>query len=394
MKIIEIATGYTPIPAKVGAATEIVVENLVKSFNSLHVVNELIDIRYSNQKHILAEDIEGSKIHKITLPKWLSKIEDKGIVHLIRRVLYSLKLGFYIKKYIKQQNNNGELLILHFHNQFNFFFTFIIARREIQKCNVKTLYTIHTPNWSHLNYIPKRLIVEKISIIKADIVISLTQVIKKNILELLKIDSDKIWVIKNGVNVNEYAPLLNVCKENTILNVGSICERKNQLGTIKAVMDFLVDENYRFVFAGKIIDNHYYNKILDFIDNYNLSKNVEYLGEVKPGVGLNKLYNSSMFYVSHSRQEAFSLVILESMAAGLPVILSSSFESFFDKDDNIRKAVKFVSDDKICSHLKMLSRNKFRYNQYIEKQLECINEYYTWDSIAKLMIDKLVDIKI
>ena len=45
MKIYEIATGYTPIPAQMGAATEIVVEELTRSFLKNGENVEIIDIK-------------------------------------------------------------------------------------------------------------------------------------------------------------------------------------------------------------------------------------------------------------------------------------------------------------------------------------------------------------
>ena len=45
MKIYEIGTGYTPIPAQMGAATEIVVEELTRSLRRNGEPAEIIDIK-------------------------------------------------------------------------------------------------------------------------------------------------------------------------------------------------------------------------------------------------------------------------------------------------------------------------------------------------------------
>ena len=45
MKIIEVGTGYTSIPANMGAATEIVVEELAKIFEKEKVNYEIFDIK-------------------------------------------------------------------------------------------------------------------------------------------------------------------------------------------------------------------------------------------------------------------------------------------------------------------------------------------------------------
>ena len=45
MTIYEIGTGYTPIPARMGAATEIVVEELTRAFQKQNAPVQIIDIK-------------------------------------------------------------------------------------------------------------------------------------------------------------------------------------------------------------------------------------------------------------------------------------------------------------------------------------------------------------
>ena len=49
MKIYEIGTGYTPIPAQVAAATESIVEELTKAFMAQNINVEIIDICAQNR---------------------------------------------------------------------------------------------------------------------------------------------------------------------------------------------------------------------------------------------------------------------------------------------------------------------------------------------------------
>ncbi len=395
MKIIEIATGYTQMPAKIGAATEIVIENLLKGFNNLQIENELIDISFSAQEQNLENYLSGTRIHKISIPNWLNRIKDKGIVHLLRRVIYSVKVGYFLKKYLKRQSTQ-ESIYIHFHNQFNFFFVFIIARGIIRQRGVDLLYTIHTPSWSADKTPPRKLLLEKFAISHADTVISLTTLIRDNILKYVKnLKSGKLAVIPNGVDSADYYPLNTDKKQNQILNIGSVCERKSQLETIMALKKFLKKESFKLVFAGKIIEPQYFQRIKNYIEENNLHDHVVYKGEVEPGPELNKLYNVSKLYVSHSKQEAFvSLVILESMAAGLPVILSSSFDSFLDKDDVIRETVKIVSDEDFYHQVKRIIECESYSRQYADSQRRLINQYYTWGAIVEKMIKEISDKKI
>jgi len=384
MKIIEIGTGYTSIPAKIGAATEIVIENLLREWGEQNVDLELIDVSFDGVKHNKSYNY---KRNEIKLHSFFCKNKDKSFFHILKRIVYSVKLGFFIKKHLSR---NQENIILHFHNQFNFVLTLLIANKIYRKSNIKWVYTVHTPGWPFFKKIPKSLFLEKYSILKADMVISLTKNIKSKLIDLVgKNIEDKIVVIPNGVSREIYHPLENLKKENIILNIGSICERKNQLGSIIALKVFLTSNNYKFVFAGKIVDIAYYEKIKEYLKENNLETKVQYIGEVSPGEELNLLYNKSKIYLSHSLQEAFiSLVVLESMSSGLPVLLSNSFKNFIDTNNPINKALLIVEDDVMQTEIEKLLNDDGIKQELISKQINCIDEYFTWNQISKKSIEK------
>lgn len=114
MKIYEIGTGYTPIPAQMGAATEIVVEELTRSFLKNGEKVEIIDI---------ASDTRAQTelpIREVKVPSFFMRDDvSLGIVHKLKRVVYSVALANQIKKILK---NSDEEIVLHFHNQYNMFF--------------------------------------------------------------------------------------------------------------------------------------------------------------------------------------------------------------------------------------------------------------------------------
>ena len=116
MKIIEIGTGYTPIPAQMGAATEIVVEELTRAFLKIGQDVEIVDI--SAQKR--AE--HDLPIQEVKVPRCFTKTDvSLGIMHKLKRVVYSLALAKHLKKILKSAQ---EKVVLHFHNQYNAFFFF------------------------------------------------------------------------------------------------------------------------------------------------------------------------------------------------------------------------------------------------------------------------------
>ena len=123
MKIYEIATGYTSIPATISAATEIVIEQLTTAMISNGKDVEIIDIRDKNRKDT------NLKIDEVAVPSFLTSTDTSlGIIHKLKRVIYSISLAGKLKKILKKTNDK---VVFHFHNQYNmFFFLKLTGKKE------------------------------------------------------------------------------------------------------------------------------------------------------------------------------------------------------------------------------------------------------------------------
>ena len=114
MKIYEIGTGYTPIPAKVAAATESVVEELTKAFMQKKIDVEVIDISANDRVP------NSLPITEVKVPSIFTKSDiSLGIIHKVKRVVYSVALALKLKKILKQTDQKT---VLHCHNQYNIYF--------------------------------------------------------------------------------------------------------------------------------------------------------------------------------------------------------------------------------------------------------------------------------
>jgi hypothetical protein len=139
MKIYEIGTGYTPIPAKIAAATESIVEELTRSFIKNGEDAEIIDIAAEDRGEI------ELPITEVTVPKMFTKSDvSLGIMHKLKRVVYSIALSQRLKRILK---NTEERVVLHFHNQYNLFFFFKLVSTRIRK-KALIAYTNHNGVWS------------------------------------------------------------------------------------------------------------------------------------------------------------------------------------------------------------------------------------------------------
>lgn len=82
-----------------------------------------------------------------------------------------------------------------------------------------------------------------------------------------------------------------------------------------------IDKNVYFYLAGPNSSDHFFSEIKEFIKNENLSKHIKLTGPVY-GEEKERLFLESDIFVFPTHDEAFGLVNLEAMRAGLPVVSS------------------------------------------------------------------------
>ena len=188
MKIYEIGTGYTPIPAMVAAATESVVEELTKAFIKENIDCEIIDV---SARHRAPHKLP---IREVKVPKIFTKSDvSLGMIHKVKRVVYSIALAGYLKKLL---NTTKEKLVLHFHNQYNlFFFLKLVPQRLRDKAHI--VYTNHNGMWSLpyeevKNTLKKRYFQEIVAMKGADLIFALNSNMRDSIIENLGIDENKV----------------------------------------------------------------------------------------------------------------------------------------------------------------------------------------------------------
>lgn len=382
MKIYEIGTGYTPIPAQMGAATEIVVEELTRSFIKNGEDAEIIDI--SAQKRAKTD----LPITEVSVPKKFTGTDvSLGIMHKLKRVVYSVALAKKLKKILKKE---AEDLVLHFHNQYNLYFVLkLIPKKLLKKTTIA--YTVHSyvwgTQWEEIESIVKKKYFQEITCVKkADIVLVLNDITIDHFVNRLGVNREKIHKIINGVNINRYSPLPeeevltlknanNVKGKKVIFQVGSVCDRKNQLGSIRMLTKYLREHrDVIYMYAGGIIDSEYQQSIIDYAKEYEISGQVRYVGELTPGEQLNGYYNIADCCVFTSSLESFGLVIIEAISSGTPVVLGSNLMFALDSGFSMYHSdEEFVSMVDAAINQSKISRDVYR----------DILDKYSWDSVAR-----------
>lgn len=401
MKIFEIGTGYTSIPARMGAATEIVVEELTRSMMKQNIDVTIVDIKDTNRKKT---DLH---IEEVYMPQFFNGTDIKlGLVHKLKRVLYSISLTYKLHKLIRKQK---EKVALHFHNQYNLFF-FLKLTPEYLRKKVIIGYTVHShvwfDKWENIEHtIRKRYFQEVYSCQHADKVFVLNDIVTDLLIEKCNVKRDNVIKVINGVNVDRYnessakpEDINAICKKYNIkgkkvmFQVGSVCERKNQLGTLELLIPFMQkDENLVMAYAGGIIDGMYAESICKRAEEAGLKDRVLYMGEVSPGYELNLLYTIAYATFMNSRSEAFALVMAESLSASRPIFINKSIMSSLSflngkEDKGILKIKDTFKDD----FIRLLS-DKFYYEEMQKRGRDFIVNEYSWDIAAKKYVEEFSD---
>jgi 1,2-diacylglycerol 3-alpha-glucosyltransferase len=129
----------------------------------------------------------------------------------------------------------------------------------------------------------------------------------------------EVFIIPNGRHLEKYLKCKNAditSKEKIITFIGFITPRKNQIYLLE-VLKFL-PKNYKLVIIGDFLSQAYEKQILEFVRQEHLS-NVVFAGEVSHEQ-IPQYLEQSHIFVSASKMEVQSLVIIEAMASGTPVI--------------------------------------------------------------------------
>ncbi|MBE0069262.1 glycosyltransferase family 4 protein [Thermoanaerobacterium thermosaccharolyticum] len=217
-------------------------------------------------------------------------------------------------------------------NLYNFF-NFIVPQK-INGYVINTVYDmvykVYPNTMTKANY--KRLDKELArSCERADLIITISNNSKQEIINYLGISGDKIRIVPCGVDLNFYKPVY----KNEILNkyniqkpyflyIGTLEPRKNIKNLILAFNDFLKKNNcndVKLVIGGK--KGWMYEEIFKTVQELKLENDIIFLGYV-PIEDMSALYSNAVSFIFPSLYEGFGIPPLEAMACGCPVIVSNT----------------------------------------------------------------------
>jgi glycosyltransferase involved in cell wall biosynthesis len=245
--------------------------------------------------------------------------------------------------------------------------------RGLKSANIKSVVTIHDLIFVRYpalyKYMDRKIHFKKFSFAakQSDVIIAISEQTKRDIVDFLKIDPNKIVVIYQGCHKFFKEKPSDLFKKQVkekyklpdrfILSVGTIEERKNLLTTVKAVKD--IDEKL-IVIGGK---TKYYETVKKYIAENEMENKVIFL----ENVDLKELvciYQMSSLFVYPSLFEGFGIPIIEALYSKTPVITSKGGcfseaagpNSFYvDSLNEVElrdKIVEILSNDDLANEMK------------------------------------------
>lgn len=169
---------------------------------------------------------------------------------------------------------------------------------------------------------------EKKMINSADYITCCSNALKKIMLNYFNLKDEDILVTPNPANIKKFYRDETIKKNNKLLYVGSLEERKGLVVLAKALnIVFAKYPDLTIDFIGKDTTRNHFNKsmieVIKQIVDEKYINNLNFIGQLK-NEELNYYFNSSLVGIFPSLFDNFPYVVLESMSSGLHVVGSSN----------------------------------------------------------------------
>lgn len=242
----------------------------------------------------------------------------------VRRVMYIIWLNSWLQTMLKRNKIN----IVHFTNYLT---------PAFKPANVKYVVTIHdltawrfpeTLPLTYRSYI-KRVITHAVK--RADLILTVSNFVKNEIIELLGLNGEKIRTIHNGANelfwrqprssVEKIAAVKKKfgIKKEFLLFVGTLEERKNILTLVKALEKLRAYKDLQLVLVGR--PGHGFSRVKEYLADHSLKEDVVLTGYVAEEEKVT-LYDAASIFVYPSLYEGFGIPLVEAMTRGVPIVAS------------------------------------------------------------------------
>ncbi|QHI36058.1 Capsular glucan synthase [Kordia antarctica] len=249
--------------------------------------------------------------------------------------------------------------------------------------------------------------IEKTAIEMADAIIAVSEETKIDVLQHFNVNEDKIKVIYNGINLEQYqfTPEKTILEKFNIdvskpyvLFVGRITRQKGIIHLVNAIKH--IDEHTQIVLCAGAPDTPEIEKEMkESIDAVKQTrKNVFWIAEMLPKADIIQLYSHATVFCCPSIYEPFGIINIEAMACKTPVVASAVGgikEVVVQNETGIlvqieqQKTAPFepVNPEKFSKDLadginKIINDKELRNNMAIASRKR-VEDFFDWKAIAK-----------
>ncbi|MCF2657189.1 glycosyltransferase family 4 protein [Lacrimispora saccharolytica] len=268
---------------------------------------------------------------------------------------------------------------------------------------VKTVVTVHDMSaYAYSEYAPTRTNIThklflKPTCKKADVILTISQNCKQELMKYMSVDERKITTIYNGCKmfpngmnatddeVNAYLQKLGVEKKQFLLFVGTLSPRKNADVLVKAFLEYKrLGGKKKLVLAGNIADKS--QNVRDIINQSVFKDSVVIAGYISDLEKRALYYNAAMLLYP-SRLEGFGFPMLEAMQAQIPVITSNCS----CMPEIAQKGAVYLNNidsyEELCAHIfEVESMNHEQMKQLLNIGMERV-EFFEGINFQKLTYD-------
>lgn len=261
----------------------------------------------------------------------------------------------------------------------------ISAKRVAKKPLVLHIHATEFDRTLNGNLNPEIHAIEEEGFRKADRIIAVSNYTKQIVVDKYHIDSDKIKVVHNGIDLTDsfryqisQAQLDSFAKGKKLISfVGRLTSQKGPDYFLQAAAKIAQADNKTiFVIAG---DGDMYQQMLNQAGRYHLTGKLLFTGFLRD-YQKQFLYQRSDLFIMPSVSEPFGLVALEAAAAKTPIIISKQSgvkevmpeaitTNFWDVDDIVQKSLRVLKNSDYAQEL----------GQKVFEQTQRV----TWDKAAQ-----------
>lgn len=253
------------------------------------------------------------------------------------RAVYFSSLGLPIPQFIIQTLNVlslklwaklDRLDVFHFTNPLNF-----VAGLKKSVVTIHDLSSLHNQDWSKASSGRMFSKIIKQALETSARIIAVSEYTKQDLIKTFGTREDKISVVYEAADTNDYYPDLDPAYlkgefnlDSYLLYVGQLQPRKNIINMLVAYSRLApgLRDKYPLVLVGSSRDDGYLRLIKDTIAKHGIGDNIKMLGPIRSYDSLRKLYSGARALVYPSLFEGFGLPVLESLQCGVPVITSNT----------------------------------------------------------------------